>query len=73
MYAVDWKAVIGLIPMTLLCRTKDLKSDVVSRMTLSGTDTNFKYHVAALSMTAHAVQGESKLEPRLGARINHSQ
>ena len=70
MYTVYWEAASGLIAEKLLRRANILKSDILSRMTLHGTDTNFWYQEAPLSMTAHVVPPESKLAPRLGVRVN---
>ena len=72
MRAIDWKAVMGLLmvtPKTLLYRQEGLRSDIISRMTLSGTDTNFWYQEASLSLTARAVRRASKVEPGLGVGV----
>ena len=43
MHTVYWETDSGLIAEKLLRRPNDLKSDILSGMTLSGADTNFWY------------------------------
>ena len=54
MHTVFRKAA-GAVEEFFLCRGKDLKSNVISRVTLEGTDTNVWYEKLYLPHTAHAV------------------